>query len=52
MKNTMPNQSERSGTLSGGVVLSPNLKKTKEMINANGDVIDPVTKQIIRKSNG
>lgn len=30
------------------VVISPNIIKTKQRINMNGDVIDPKTKQVIQ----
>jgi hypothetical protein len=33
------------------VVISPNLIKTSERIDMNGNVIDPRTKQIIRKAD-
>lgn len=33
----------------GGVVISPNIKKVKEMIDLQGNVIDPHTKKIIKK---
>lgn len=31
----------------GGVVISPNMKRTKEMIDPQGNIIDPETKGII-----
>lgn len=31
------------------VVISPNIKKEKEMINRDGNVIDPKTKRVIKK---
>lgn len=33
------------------VVISPNLIKTSERIDMNGNVIDPRTKQVIRKAD-
>lgn len=42
---------ERETTLKqNNVVISPNLKKESEMIDRNGNVIDPRTKQIISKA--
>ena len=35
----------------GGVYISPNLIKNSEMIDEFGNVIDPRTKQIIKKAN-
>lgn len=34
----------------GGVQISPNLKRTREMIDTGGNVINPETKEIIRKN--
>lgn len=31
----------------GGVIISPNIKKTSTRINVNGDIVDPKTKQVI-----
>lgn len=31
------------------VVISPNLKRTRERVDANGNTIDPRTKEIIKK---
>lgn len=31
----------------GGVVISPNVQRTKQMIDVNGNQIDPKTKQVI-----
>lgn len=46
----MPKTSERSGKIPGGVVLAPRMKKVSEMIDQFGNVIDPVTKQVIRRN--
>lgn len=47
----MPKVSERTRTLeTGGVVIASKLNKVKEFIDANGNVIDPVTKKIIKKN--
>lgn len=35
-------------TKTKNVVISPNLKKTRERINADGQVINPQTKQVIK----
>lgn len=35
--------------MAGGVVISPNVKKTSDRLNKNGDIIDPKTKQVIEK---
>lgn len=35
----------------GGVVVATNIKKVKEMINVNGQVIDPVTKEVIEQES-
>lgn len=35
----------------GGVIISPKMKRTKEMINTNGDVINPETKEIVQKND-
>lgn len=43
--------SERESTVpQGKVVISPTLKRESEMIDRNGNVIDPRTKQIISKA--
>lgn len=34
-----------------GVYIDPNPVKVSERVDANGNVIDPVTKQIIRKAD-
>ena len=36
--------------MEGGVIISPNIKRTKESINVNGDKVVPFTKQIIEKN--
>lgn len=33
----------------GGVYLAPNIKPTRVRINTNGDIIDPITKQVIQE---
>jgi hypothetical protein len=33
------------------VVISPNIQKVSERVDINGNVIDPRTKQIIRKAD-
>jgi hypothetical protein len=46
------NITERNRTLkSGGVVMAAKLQKTREMIDKDGNVIDPITKQIIKHNN-
>lgn len=45
----------REGTLGGGsdkprVQIAKNLKRVRVMINSNGDEIDPVTKQVIKRN--
>lgn len=43
---------ERSGTVpSGKVVIAANIKREREMFDKYGNVIDPVTKQIIRRAD-
>lgn len=34
----------------GGVYLAPNIKPTRVRINTNGDIIDPITKQVIQET--
>jgi len=42
---------EREGVINKGkTVISPNLKKESVMLDRNGNVIDPRTKQIINKA--
>lgn len=40
---------QQKQTQQGGVVISSNPTKTREMINKDGDIIDPRTKRVIRK---
>lgn len=43
--------SERGGKIQqGSVVMSPKLKRTREMIDPDGNVIDPETKQVIKRN--
>lgn len=37
--------------MAGGVTISPNIKRTKESIDVNGNKVVPFTKQIIEKTN-
>ena len=43
---TSPNQQ----TIMGNVVISPNIKKTSERIDPQGNIINPRTKQIIQQN--
>ena len=36
--------------MAGGVTISPNIKRTKESIDVNGNKVVPFTKQIIEKN--
>ncbi len=42
---------ERQVNVKKSVTIDPNPRKEKEMIDRDGNVIDPRTKQIIRKNN-
>ncbi len=44
------NQGERSGSFKPSVVIATRLKKTSERIDGEGNIIDPVTKQIIKRN--
>jgi hypothetical protein len=51
MKIHMGQVTERSGVINkGNTVIAPNLVREREMLNSNGDVIDPRTKQIIKRA--
>jgi hypothetical protein len=45
----MGQSGERSGIIQKQGVVLGQLKKESEMLNANGDVINPRTKQIIKR---
>ncbi len=38
-------------TIKRRIGIDPNPRKTREMLDRDGNVIDPVTKQVIRKNN-
>jgi len=41
----------KNNQIRGGTFISPNLKKTREMIDKAGNIIDPRTKQIIKPAS-
>lgn len=51
MSEPLKGTSERTRSIkSGGVFISPKLKRTREFIDSNGNVIDPITKKVIQRN--
>lgn len=44
------NTNERAGSSEKSTFIDPNPKREREMLDKHGNVIDPRTKQIIRKA--